>query len=206
MNEEEKEQETPEENSDYVPCNFTEMKKLHDETQKDWNGRVQVFKDTIDGVNVLIGQIKEEIHELNKKWDEKFDEQAKKLIADYKRLKAQEEMNRKLREELDLKDELDKKRDEQIEEVKESLKTLSTEVHEEIKELRTELSENRKERREDIEKLGTKIDKGFKTAKKERGIENKDIKNDARKTIGVALAIIVPIIVALLNYILNHQR
>jgi len=206
MNEEEKEQETPEESSDYVPCNVTEMKKLHDETQADWNGRVQVFKDTIDGVNVLIGQIKEEIHELNKKWDEKFDEQAKKLIADYKRLKAQEEVNRKLREELDLKDELDKKRDEQIEEVKESLKTLSTEVHGEIKELRTELAENRKERREDIEKLGTKIDKGFKTAKKERGEENKDIKNDARKTIGVALAIIVPIIVALLNYILNHQR
>ena len=150
MNEEEKEQETPEESSGDVPCNFNEMKKLHDETQADWNGRVQVFKDTIDGVNVLIGQIKEEIHELNKKWDEKFDEQAKKLIADYKRLKAQEEVNRKLREELDLKDELDKKRDEQIEEVKESLKTLSTEVHGEIKELRTELAENRKERREDL--------------------------------------------------------
>ena len=136
MNEEEKEQTPPEEGSDdYVPCNFSEMKKLHDETQKDWNGRVQVFKDTIDGVNILIGQIKEEIHELNKKWDEKFDEQAKKLIADYKRLKAQEELNRKLREELDLKDELDKKRGEQIEEVKESLKILSKEVHGEIKNL-----------------------------------------------------------------------
>lgn len=205
MNEEEKEQETLEESSDYVPCNFNEMKKLHDETQKDWNGRVQVFKDTIDGVNVLIGQIKEEIHELNKKWDEKFDEQAKKLIADYKRLKAQEEMNRKLREELDLKGELDKKRDEEIEEVKESLKLLSRDVHEEIKVLRTEVAENRKERREDIDNLGVKIDKGFKTAKKERGEENKEIKNDARKTIGVALAIIVPIIIALLTYILNHK-
>jgi phenylalanyl-tRNA synthetase alpha subunit len=88
-------------------------------------------------------------------------------------------MNRKLREELDLKDELDKKRDEQIEEVKESLKILSKEVHDEIKELRTEVSENRKERREDIGKLGKKIDNGFKTAKKERGEENKEIKNDA---------------------------
>jgi ElaB/YqjD/DUF883 family membrane-anchored ribosome-binding protein len=114
-------------------------------------------------------------------------------------------MNRKLREELDLKDELDKKRDEQIEEVKESLKILSKEVHDEIKELRTEVSENRKERREDIGKLGKKIDNGFKTAKKERGEENKEIKNDARKTIGVALAIIIPLMVALLNYILNHK-
>ena len=206
MAEEEKEQTPPEETSDYVPCNFTEMKKLHDETQQDWNGRVQVFKDSLEGVNELISQIKEEIHELNKKWDEKFDEQAKKLMQDYKRLKAQEEVNRKLREELDLKDELDKVRDEKIEDVKKAVEVLSTEVHDEIKEVRSEVAENRKERREDIGKLGKKIDDGFKTAKKERGEENKDIKNDARKTIGVALAIIVPIIVALLNFILNHQK
>lgn len=209
MNEEEKEQTPPEETeetSDYTPCNFNEMKKLHDDTQKDWNERVQVFKDSLEGVNILIGQIKKEIHELNKKWDDKFEEQSKKLIEDYKRLKAQEELNRKLREELDLKDELDKVRDEKIEDVKKSLEVLSKEVHDEIKELRSEVAENRKERREDIEKLGKKIDKGFKTAKKERGEESKDIKNDARKTIGVALAIIVPIIVALLNFILNHQK
>ena len=184
-----------------------EMKEVHNLTQNAWEEVRENFSMELKNLHKDLELIQIDLEnlslELGGHWREVFE-----------KLKNHEEKLITLKSQLDGQLEKNLDQDKKLEDLKIDFHDNVKDVKEEIIRIRGEINENRKERRADITDLNLKVEESFKSlgeqraedliiTKQERKEENWGVIKQISALMTIVLAIIVPILVALLYLIVT---